>query len=146
MKEQQYLLDSSFLVALLDANDVHHSRATTILKRIGQDNPTLLLSDIVINKTLSVFGKRCEQKKQPATFEKLVQKFKSQIQNTSILCITELIPKNYNHIINIMLKTKGALNFHDALITLFLNQIPKVHLISFDKDFLNFKWIQLISE
>lgn len=62
-KPPQYLLDSNFLIALLDAGDVHHGRAVQLLNKLQANEGEFFISDILINEVLSVFAKRCETKR-----------------------------------------------------------------------------------
>ncbi len=135
MRNKQYFLDSNILIALLDAKDVHHKKATKIYTKIQSENGELFLSDIVINEVLSVFAKRCEQKRKSDQFKIFANKFQSAIKTIPILCLYELLPQNYKSVITLMKKHNGLLNFHDALISVFLSEIPKVVLVTFDRDF-----------
>ncbi|MBU0505654.1 type II toxin-antitoxin system VapC family toxin, partial [bacterium] len=133
-KSNQFFLDSSFVIALMDAADVFHKKAQKINETILLDNQ-IFISDVVINEVLSVFAKRCESKKKKSHFAKLTETFQKALETIPILCLYELLPTQYNKIISLMVKTQGTLNFHDALIVLFLKEIPDVTLVSFDKDF-----------
>lgn len=131
----QYLLDSNFLVALTDTNDVHHAKALALFEKLGIENPELFLSDICINEVLSVLAKRCEEKKKKEEFARLAMAFQKSLKNYPILCLYELLPKNYSNVFSLMISHEGLLNFHDALIVIFLKEVPRVSLISFDADF-----------
>jgi len=47
------------------------------------------------------------------------------------------VPALYGHIIKIKIirANNGRLNFHDALISLFMREHDLTHIVSFDKDF-----------
>lgn len=135
-KLPQYLMDSNFLIALLDARDVHHKKATKLLEEIHQaQSIQLFISDILINEVLSVFAKRCEAQKRSNEFASLVKEVQSAVRDMPILCLYDLVPKHYKAITDIMIQWKGRFNFHDALLILFLTEVPKVNFITFDRDF-----------
>lgn len=135
MSAEQYFLDSNFLIALTDASDLHHARASKLLQRITAAESELFLSDIAINETLSILARRHESKKSKTSFQNVVDHFKNAIAKFPILSLYELVPQNYARLMALMAKYDAKLSFHDCLIVLFLRQVPEVRLVSFDKDF-----------
>lgn len=140
----QYLLDSNFLVALIDEADVHHDRATRLLEKISEADSDFFVSDVLINEVTSVFAKRCEQKKKEKQFPSLVRKFQTALRGYPILCLYELVPKHLGPIIELMVRHQARFNFHDALLITFLEQLPEVHLVSFDQDFKDVELLQVV--
>ncbi len=53
---RQLLADTSFLVSLVDANDIHHARAVGFLKALK--NTTILLTDYVFDETMTLLKRR----------------------------------------------------------------------------------------
>ena len=135
MNPRQFFLDSSFLVALIDSRDLHHTKAATLLDKIEEQDAELFASDVVINEVLSVFAKRCESRKAVHQFEDLVTKFKKVLGPLPILCLYELLPQHHHTIMEMIIDYSARLNFHDCLIALFLQEVPEVNLITFDSDF-----------
>ncbi len=144
-KLPQYLLDANFLVALLDARDVHHARAVHLLTEIQTVEVQFFISDAIINEVLSVFAKRCESKGLQAEFANFTKRFRAAISDYPILCLYELIPTHYKTIITTMTRHQGRFNFHDVLILLFLKEVPKVHLVTFDQDFQEIRSLKVIA-
>lgn len=135
MSETQYLLDSNFIIALMDGKDVYHQRASKLFDQIQGDGNEIFLSDLLINETLSVFAKRCEAQKREADFQRLAKKFLESIQGLPLLCLYDLFNEKLNRIVDIMIHHRARFNFHDALMLLLLQEIPEVVLVTFDTDF-----------
>lgn len=135
MSETQCLLDSNFVIALMDGHDVHHHRAQELFAQIQGDGMQIFLSDLLINETLSVFAKRCEAQKRESDFPRLVKTFQSAIRGVPLLCLYELLTDKLPRIIEIMIRHRGRFNFHDALMLFFLQEVSEVVLVTFDFDF-----------
>lgn len=131
----QYLLDSNFLVALIDEADVHHGRAARLLEKITAEDAEFFVSDLLINEVLSVFAKRCEQKKKEREFPSLVRKFQAALRGYPVLCLYELVAKQLGSLIELMVHHRARFNFHDALLLTFLKELPEMRLVTFDQDF-----------
>lgn len=131
--KKQYLFDTNFVVSLIDAGDVHHTRAKNLFDHIQSGE--VFFSDIVVNETLSVLARRCEAKKRSADFKNVAKIFTDCIQGQPILCLYELLPRNLKEVINMMIQYEGALNFHDCLMAFFLKDLPHVGFVTFDEDF-----------
>lgn len=131
----QFLIDANVLVAILDESDVLHKKGRLVFEKALQTG-AVFLSDIVVNETFSAVARRYERKQKSNQFADFMRRFKKIAADLPILSIYELLPANYNSIMNMMVRHEGRLNFHDCLIVLFLAQVPDVTLVSFDKDFL----------
>lgn len=51
------------------------------------------------------------------------------------------VPDIYSNIVKLIKEKEGRLNFHDALITLFIKENNSKYLVSFDQDFDEVDWI-----
>lgn len=140
--KEQFVLDSSFLIALLDCKDVHHPRAKEIFFNIEEREGQIFLSDVLINEVLSVFARRSEARQKEGEFKKLAKLFQQRIQDLPIVCLYELLPEHIPQIVSLMIQYEGCFNFHDALFIFFLRQLPKVYFVTFDKDFSKVEEIQ----
>jgi len=144
-ERNQYLLDASFVVALIDAADVHHQKSLQVLEKIEAAEGEIFLSDVLINEVLSVLAKRCESRGRTGGFASLAHSVTEWMYRCPILSLYELVPKNYLRLVSMMVHSKGLLNFHDCLIVLFLKELPQVHLVTFDSDFETQKGIRVFS-
>jgi predicted nucleic acid-binding protein len=144
-KLPQYLLDTSFMIALIDETDFHHQRAKQVFTNIKQEKHEIFLSDVLINETWTVLGKRCEVKQQEKRFLVLLERFQEMIQGMYVLCLYELVSAHYRAHLQCMKFFKGSLSFHDSLIVFFLKEVPQVGLITFDQDFKQINGLKVIS-
>lgn len=133
--KQQFILDSNFLIALLDREDVHHSRAKIIFTEMEKEEGEIFLSDVLINETLSVMARRAEAKQRGKEFQKWAKQFQKKIEGLPIVCLYEFLPGQIPQIMALMAQYDGCFNFHDALFLFFMQQLPKVRFVTFDKDF-----------
>ena len=60
------LLDTSFVVALLDAQDVHHPRARAVHESFVPAEHRLVLADLVVLEAANVLLRRAEERRDPA--------------------------------------------------------------------------------
>ncbi len=130
----QYFLDANVLISLIDQADRHHQRAVGVYEKISQQGE-IFLSDVVVNETLTVMARRHERLQIGSQFAEFVKRFKEFIAPIPILSVYEMVSQNYQHIMNFMVKYHARLSFHDALIVLFLTEVPEVFLVTFDEDF-----------
>ncbi len=135
MNQQQFFFDSNIFIALVDADDVHHARARSILEEIEQQDGEIFASDVVLNEVMSALSRRCAEKKRSHTFVSLVEKFTRQLEGYPILCLYQMLPQCYQDVVKLTKKTDGRLSFHDCMIVLFLKEVREVRLVTFDKDF-----------
>ena len=143
-KAPQFLFDANFLIALLDAADVHHEHARSLLEELQQDPAQFFISDVLINEVLSVLAKRCEAKKRSAAFAAFAKRFQAVIRDFPILCLYALVPQHYGALVRIMVRSEGRFNFHDSLLVLFLKEVPKLTLVTLDQDFKTIPSIQVL--
>ncbi|MDO8518858.1 MAG: PIN domain-containing protein [Deltaproteobacteria bacterium] len=143
-EQEQYFLDSSFLVALLDFKDVHHPRAVEMNTLMKRQKGELFISDIVLNETLSVIARKYEGEARHEELKRKFQAFFHHIEAKPILCLYELVNQSFGFIQKMILHTNGKLGFHDCLIVFFLRQVPLVHLVTFDEDFRQVKGISVL--
>lgn len=134
----QYFMDANVLIADLDEQDSLHKKVRTLLQEIDSSGKArIFVSDVIVNEALSVLGKRCESRNDAKKFQILVDALHDNLRknHVPVLCLYEIAVKNFQKIIGIMRASQGHLNFHDALIALFLKEVPNVTLLTFDQDF-----------
>ena len=135
---EQTVVDTSFLVALIDKNDVWHAKAVSITQRLEFNS---VFFDCVMNETLSVLCKRAEEKHKTSQAEKIIDTISRQVPHNSIVWTYLNIQEEYAPIVALMRMHKGALNFHDALIALSARRHQIKTIVSFDKDFDSINWL-----
>lgn len=145
MASQQYFLDTSYLISLLDGNDVHHRRAVEILAELPPpDSRNVFLCDAVINETMTVLARRGLNKRNAESFNEWGARFRHILPEYPILCLYNVLPEGYKKIIDLMTQLEGHLGFHDCMIALFLKEVPQVRLVSFDEDFQKVEWLNIL--
>ncbi|MFQ5822985.1 MAG: hypothetical protein ACE5JB_02915 [bacterium] len=71
------IIDSNFLIGLLDDQDIWHSKATNIKTEIQNQKLTIVYFDCVISESLSTIAKRFEGKKRFKEFPKTITKLQN---------------------------------------------------------------------
>lgn len=145
LKPSQYFLDASFLIALIDSDDNHHTKACALFERILASPHEIYLSDVLLNEVYTVFGKRCERSNRGDDYEKLTKKIASFVVDRPVLCLYELFNQSYGKVVSLMKSSKGRLSLHDGLIVLFLQQVHEVFLVTFDEDFKKISGLSILS-
>ena len=56
------ILDTSFIIALLNKGDVHHSEAVKILQQLDNDEK-LVSHSLVVQETISVIARKCREQR-----------------------------------------------------------------------------------
>lgn len=144
-EREQFFLDTSFLVSLLDSHDIHHERAMRVDKHIKELNSQVFLSDVVLNEMLCVISRKYGGTSQHELLKSLFGSLSQSIESMPILCLYELYNQYFGLVQKVILNSCGALGFHDALILIFLKQVPLVHLVTFDEDFNSVKGLRVLS-
>jgi predicted nucleic acid-binding protein len=138
------VVDSNFLVALLDAKDIWHSRAQEIESALPKKAPRLFL-DIVVGESVSVIARRCEEQQRSGSFARIVTSLRAVLPPSRILWISSLMQSYYDDVLEMMTRHSGSLNFNDCLVALFMKRNTLTYLASFDRDFDSLTHIERIS-
>ena len=146
MNSEQYFLDASFLIALIDSTDVHHARANLLKQMLINSDKEIFLSDVLVNEVMTGLKSRCRKGNRAGQFPLMAKKVADFMVDQPILCLYELINQNYGRLISMMVQSDGKMSFHDCLIAFFLKQIPEVTLVTFDKDFNEVKGLKILSD
>ena len=131
---KRVLIDSNFLVALLDQADTWHSTAKDIEHSIPE-NVLLIVPDIVAAETLSVIARRLEEKKRSGLFPSIVATLRQNLPSSRLAWITPSVPDLYDELLDLMVSYNGTLNFNDCLLVLYMRKTRYQYLLSFDSDF-----------
>jgi len=143
--DKKAVIDTNFLVVLLDEKDSLHKKAIEVKDYLVKENFSQVIFDFIIAEALSVIARRTEEryKKAKRNNAKLKSEFISKTEKLigeveeNIVWVSKLIftKENFKKIYNKMKQTGGKLNFNDCAI-LFLMEKEKIEfIVSFDKDF-----------
>lgn len=142
---QRIFMDTNFIVSFLDEKDVLHKKAVELHHQKIANHTEIFLSDVILNEVHSVLArKNSEGKYNPDFLKKFMEKFNEFLQDKPILCLYEILTENYKNVLRLLKESQGRLNFHDCLIAIFLKEVPRVKLVSFDSDFDHVPWIRRI--
>jgi len=140
MPPEPVFLDTSFILALLDAKDKWHQTAQEIIASLDE-NTVAVVGDAIIAETISTAAKRIRERKKfkPEEKEKLFVEFVKNLKKFCSEC--EQIPlfsyaeKYFDSIVEDIVKNKGRLNFNDMLIINACRSLEIKRILTFDKDF-----------
>jgi len=137
MSEEFVLVDTSFLVALVDARDSLHQRAEEIEKELASFK--LIFTDVVYGETLSVLSRRIKERRKDISdrkefFQKIVKKI-DEIIGKDLLYLMPIIKEKFFEIKKICLDSGGELNFNDAFLVVGAKEYGIEWIVSFDSDF-----------
>lgn len=130
----EIILDTSFLIALIDESDKWHENAKEILKMIKERRIQTIVFDCVANECISVIGKRVKVKRE-IKYKDIVKKTMDYITEEKVTKIYGLVEKLYSIILENVVKSEGDLSFHDVLIILGARGLNIPYIASFDEDF-----------
>lgn len=139
----EMVFDANFLVALVDEQDVWHSKAVTLLNVLRIKGAKAVYLDCVLNEVISVLGRRFEERRRTNEFDGVLRKLKK-IPEGSITWVYPRVPELYKAILNLVGEHKGKLNFHDALIALVSKEMDIKYIVSFDNDFDEIEWLRRV--
>lgn len=129
MNEKIYLLDTSFIVALLSSKDVHHKRA---LELFEQTEGIFASHFLVFQETITVICRRARQQNMVlSNLFKLLNDF----FNTTMI-INEIPPKE--EILKIMENYQCLLSFTDASLIYYSGKL-NAEVLTFDSSLLSIK-------
>ncbi|MCP4358956.1 MAG: type II toxin-antitoxin system VapC family toxin [Chloroflexi bacterium] len=139
------VIDTSFLMGLLDLQDIWHKPATELHKSLKKQNFELVFFDCVLAETISILSRRIHEKRRTADLDDLIDIILTEYPIQDATWILPEAPHLYEQVVDLVRKSDGELNFNDALIALVCrdNNIPL--LASFDRDFDNVSWLQRIA-
>lgn len=140
------ILDSSFLVALIDEKDKWRNTAVLIQKALKKKKARLVYLDCAVNEMISVIARRLEEKGRSQEFTLALQKMEQAIPAKRITWMYPEVRRLYPEILIVIKEHEGKLNFHDALIVLAAREMDIPHIVSFDQDFDEVEGIERIGK
>jgi len=140
------IIDSNFVIALVDEKDKWRKQALSLQNALEKEKAKLIYLDCIINETISVVGRRLEEKDRSDEFKTVLEKIEEIVPPENINWIYPEVRRLYGEILNLVKVHKGRLNFHDALIILAAKELKTAFIISFDEDFDQVEGIKRIKE
>jgi predicted nucleic acid-binding protein len=135
MTTDRLCLDANYLVALLDARDMWHSEAARIDVALGDHVARSITPDCVVNEVLTVLARRCGERRRPWEFAPLANRVLETISEAAITWLYPHVPRWFGRCAALMRETSGALNFHDALLSVAAAEVGFKTIVSFDAIF-----------
>jgi len=137
------VLDTNVLVALLGGQDVHNAQASRLAERLDRTGKRCVLLDCIVNEVFTVFARRCIERQRK--FSESVTILKNKLSIFPLIRSYSLIRRYHNRIIDLMTATEGKLNYHDALIGLTMQEKNLVQIATFDRNFEEIDWVQVVA-
>jgi predicted nucleic acid-binding protein len=110
------LVDTNFLVALLDKKDSLHQRAVTLNARLVAESAELFFADCVINETVSVLVRRLREQRRIGNIAELLNTVEQAFPPDSLTWTYSSVDEEWTAIFDLIRETDGKVNFHDALL------------------------------
>lgn len=137
-------IDASVLIAITDHQDKQHSAAIALRDALIPTDTRAVFFDCVFNEAISVIGRRAEEQKRSDQFDALLNKLVLAVPTENITWIAAEGQRLFTQILELCRRTQGALNYHDALITLVCQELDIPYIVSFDLDFDSVSWLKRI--
>jgi len=145
MAVKKAVIDSNVLLGLIDKKDKWHAAASALAQTFIEAEWEVIYLDCVLNEVISVLGRRLEERADMRSFVSLTDKLQRIVPEKTIEWLYTCVPEYYSRILQLIRVNEGRLNFHDALIYLFMQRHKVVFIASFDKDFDELMGIKRIS-
>ena len=138
-------VDTSFIIAFMDKKDQHHKRALKIYNnRVRKVNVEIICMDCVVNEVYSVMARKLIERGMSGEFSKVADLIGGFLENIDVVRAYQYLPKLHSKVVDLMKRTEGRLNYHDALIALCCRQEGIDKIVSLDRDFDEVEWLERI--
>ncbi len=131
----EVVLDANVLVGLLDAGDVHHARARSLVDRLQADGHSTVLLDVLVGEAVSVLCRRRDRRTQPPQLEPALGFVRQWFQAGDVAGVQGEATRLAEDILDVVLATQGTLNFNDALLVVLRREGVIDSVASFDQGF-----------
>lgn len=138
---KKLVIDTSVLVALVDARDKWHESAKELREAFKAKGAELVFFDCVMNETFSVLARRASEQRRSQEIFGLFDNLTNIVGKTAISWISFQTKRFYDQIVALIRDTSGELNFHDAPIALNCRALKIKKIASFDRDFDKVEWL-----
>lgn len=127
------LVDTSYLVALLDEKDVHFKSALAIHETFRNQGVIYIYLDCVVNETATVLARRAlERRIDPVP---VLRKLRQQIPADLIDWTGQEWPRLWNSILDCMEEHRGHISFIDSLLIVVGKEAGISNIVTFDRKF-----------
>ena len=129
------LIDTSYLVGLVDSMDVWHEQSRAIASALEESAAQLVYADCVVGEAIGVLARRSEERRRPDQISSLMDRLHQHVPPSAITWIYGQVRRWYGMILQRVREGRGRLNFHDALLILAAREGGIPAIVSFDRDF-----------
>jgi predicted nucleic acid-binding protein len=126
------LADTNFLVALLDKKDSLHRRAGILNEHLINVDAEIFFADCVINETVSVLVRRLREQRRLGDIEGLLDVLERSFPPASLTWTYPGVDEEWASVFDLIRKTRGKVNFHDALLAQAALSLGIPNIVSFD--------------
>ena len=129
------VIDANVLLALIDEKDKWHYKASALVRVLKRGKWEVIYLDCVLNEVVSVLCRRLEERGESQSLLSLLERLEELVPEEQIEWLYPDVPELYGDIMKLIKEKEGNLNFHDALIVLFMKNQGLNNILSFDTDF-----------
>ncbi len=109
------VLDANVLVGYFDQNDALHRQALAVVQKLKDTGDTAIMLDFLVAEAVSVICRRTQQRRtNPPDLGAIVADVKAIFDQGRIDFVTENIEGRFGKVLDVVQRSNGALNFHDA--------------------------------
>jgi predicted nucleic acid-binding protein len=130
LTSRRVILDTSVLVATIDARDAQHGRALHLVRALESRQLDLLVLDCVAVETVGVLCRRREERRRAQRLPSLAALFANEVTRAY-----PLLETSWAELLSRVEESDGRLNLHDALILAYAGAYGIAGVASFDEDF-----------
>ena len=138
-------IDSSVLVGLINPRDLWRAQAVALRQSLLVAGAELFYFDCVVVESVSAAVRRLHERGRTADVAALLDRLNVQVPASTITWILPDVPRLYPAVLDLIRSSSGALNFHDALISLACQERGIPAIASFDADFDQVAWLRRLS-
>jgi predicted nucleic acid-binding protein len=138
-------LDTSFVLGLIDNQDLWHDRALSLQAGLDHGDFHIHIFDCVVAEVISLLARRTQEKRRTAAFADLAVRLRERFPTKAITWLYPDLPSAYDDVFTTVTQSGGELNFNDALIAISCQKRNIPWLISFDADFDQVSWLKRVT-
>jgi len=109
------VLDANVLIGHFDQHDALHGQARALVRELRQGGHSAQLLDFLVNEAVSVLCRRAAQRRtSPPNLDTILAKILVLYGEDEIEFLHGEVKRLFRNIIEVVMKSSGALNFNDA--------------------------------